>query len=146
MRAAASPRGRTGALSDTGSAMLGPIEARFSGSSVRLAMFSATSVAASGPAIAPARVDAVGDLAILLRALEILRALLIVLAERVAPFTTDPAIGKRSTAPKIASLTALSSLPSLVAAESKSCKAKGLSPKRKPCSRYSLIRVSRNTS
>ena len=58
---AACPSGRTGALSDKGSVRLGPMLAKFSGSSERAAMFSATSVAASGPLITPARVDAVGD-------------------------------------------------------------------------------------
>ena len=61
MKEAAAPKGLTGALSPTASVRLGPMFARFSCSSETLAIFSATSVAASGPLIAPALVAGVGD-------------------------------------------------------------------------------------
>ncbi len=98
-------------------------------------MFSATSVAASGPARAPARVEAVGELLIPFIILDILRALFTEDAVLTTVLPANPAIGKRSIAPRTASPNALSSLPSLVAAASNSCKAKGLSLKRKPSSR-----------
>ena len=109
-------------------------------------MFSATSVAASGPAKAPARVDAVGDLLISFIILDILRALFTEDAVLITVLPANPAIGIRSIAPRTASPRALSSLPSLTAEVSRSCKAKGLSSTKKPCSRYSSILVSRNIS
>ena len=96
--------------------------------------------------MAPARVEAVGDLPTALRTLAILRAWLMVVALLTTPLVARDASGIRSIAPRTASPSAPSSLPNLVAEASSSWIAKGLSPKRKPSSRYSLIFVSRKIS